>query len=45
MAESIDHKISHQKNFLFCNLKKQNPRLSRMAIVHLRKIGYLIRYV
>ena len=37
--------ISPISFFQFCNLKKRNFRLSRMALLHLRKINYLIRYV
>ena len=31
--------------FQFCHLKKRDTRFSRMALLHLRKIDYLIRYV
>ena len=33
------------KHFQFCNVKKRNFSFSRMALLHLRKIDYLIRYV
>ena len=37
--------ISPHEYFQFCNLKKRNSRLSTMALLHRRKINYLIRYV
>ena len=43
--KNTDHKIFQPYIISVCNPKKRNSCLSRMALLHLRKIDYLIRYV